>query len=151
MMTDEAMMKHAISLAKNASTLEEVPIGAVIYCDDKIVGEGFNRKETDHNPTSHAEIIAITNAAKQLGRWRLHGCTLVVTLEPCPMCAGALVNARLDRVVFGASDKKSGACRTLYKIADDPRLNHRCEVTGGVLEEECVQLLRDFFEPRRRC
>jgi tRNA(adenine34) deaminase len=148
-MTDEAMMEHAISLAKHAANLDEVPIGAVVYCDGEVVGEGFNRKETDLNPTSHAEIIAIADAAKNLGRWRLHDCTLVVTLEPCPMCAGALVNARIDRVVFGASDQKSGACRTLYKIADDPRLNHRCEVSGGVLEKECVGLLRDFFEPRR--
>jgi tRNA(adenine34) deaminase len=148
-MTDDAMMQRAIALAKKALELDEVPIGAVVYCDGEIVGEGFNRKETDLNPTSHAEIIAITDAAKNLGRWRLHDCTLVVTLEPCPMCAGALVNARFDRVVFGASDQKSGACRTLYKIADDPRLNHRCDVTGGVLEKECVQLLRDFFEPRR--
>ena len=148
-MTDDAMMARAIALARKALELDEVPIGAVVYCDGEIVGEGFNRKETDVNPTSHAEIIAITDAANNLGRWRLHDCTLVVTLEPCPMCAGALVNARIDRVVFGASDQKSGACRTLYKIAEDPRLNHRCEVTGGVLEKECVQLLRDFFEPRR--
>ena len=148
-MTDDAMMARAIALARKALELDEVPIGEVVYCDGEIVGEGFNRKETDVNPTSHAEIIAITDAANNLGRWRLHDCTLVVTLEPCPMCAGALVNARIDRVVFGASDQKSGACRTLYKIAEDPRLNHRCEVTGGVLEKECVQLLRDFFEPRR--
>jgi tRNA(adenine34) deaminase len=151
MMTDEAMMEHAITLAQKAAAIDEVPIGAVVYCEGGIVGEGFNRKETELNPTAHAEIIALTEAAKKLGRWRLHDCTLVVTLEPCPMCAGALVNARLQRVVFGASDKKSGACRTLYNIADDPRLNHRCEVTGGVLEEECVQLLRDFFEAKRRC
>ena len=150
MMTDEAMMEHAIMLAQKAAAINEVPIGAVVYCQNEIVGEGFNRKETDLNPTAHAEIIALTSAAKELGRWRLHDCTLVVTLEPCPMCAGALVNARLQRVVFGASDQKSGACRTLYNIADDHRLNHRCEVTGGVLEEECVQLLREFFEPKRR-
>jgi tRNA(adenine34) deaminase len=149
-MTDEAMMEHAIALAHKAAAIDEVPIGAVVFCDGKVVGEGYNRKETDLNPTSHAEIIALTNASKKLGRWRLHDCTLVVTLEPCPMCAGALVNARIDRVVFGASDQKSGACRSLYEIADDPRLNHRCEVAGGILEDECVTLLRNFFEPKRR-
>ncbi len=149
-MHDEAMMWRAIDLAHQASNINEVPIGAAVFCDGEIVGEGFNRKETDHNPTAHAEIIALTNAAKKLGRWRLHGCTLAVTLEPCPMCAGALVNARIDRVVFGASDQKSGACWTLYNIADDPRLNHRCEVTGGVLEDECVSLLQAFFAPKRQ-
>lgn len=145
------MMVQAIALAKKAAAIDEVPIGAVVYCDGEVVGEGYNQKETELNPTAHAEILAITDAAKKLGRWRLHGCTLVVTLEPCPMCAGALVNARLDRVVFGASDQKSGACRTLYEIADDPRLNHRCEVSCGVLEEECVELLRQFFKPKRSC
>lgn len=147
---DESMMRRAIELARQASNIDEVPIGAVVYCDGEVVGEGFNRKETEHNPIAHAEIIALTNASKKLGRWRLHECTLVVTLEPCPMCAGALVNARVDRVVFGASDQKSGACRTLYNIADDPRLNHRCEVTGGVLEEECVSLLQTFFAQKRQ-
>ncbi len=147
---DESMMRRAIELARQASNIDEVPIGAVVYCDGEVVGEGFNRKETEHNPIAHAEIIALTNASKKLGRWRLHECTLVVTLEPCPMCAGALVNARVDRVVFGASDQKSGACRTLYNIADDPRLNHRCEVNGGVLEEECVSLLQTFFAQKRQ-
>ena len=148
-MHDEEMMRKAIALAKQASMLEEVPIGAVIYCDGEIVGEGFNTKETSNDPTRHAEMNAISDAAKNLGRWRLHECTLVVTLEPCPMCAGAIVNARLDRIVYGANDQKSGACRTLYKIADDPRLNHRCEVTGGVLETECVELLQSFFKRHR--
>ncbi|MDG1137786.1 MAG: tRNA adenosine(34) deaminase TadA [Phycisphaerales bacterium] len=149
MMTDDQMMAHAIELARSALAIEEVPIGAVVFHNDEVVGEGFNRKETDLNPTAHAEIIALTNAAKKLGRWRLHGCTLVVTLEPCPMCAGALVNARVDRVVFGASDQKSGACRSLYEIADDPRLNHRCEVTSGVREADCIALLQSFFKSRR--
>ena len=148
-MNDEEMMVHAIKLAKQASAINEVPIGAVVFFEGEVVGEGINRKETDNNPTSHAEILALSDAAKNLGRWRLHDCTLAVTLEPCPMCAGALVNSRIDRVVFGASDQKSGACRTLYEIADDPRLNHRCEVTGGVLEKECIQLLGDFFKARR--
>jgi len=146
---DETMMQHALTLARQAAMLEEVPIGAVVFHEGEVVGEGFNTKETSNNPTAHAELNAIVDASKRLGRWRLHDCTLVVTLEPCPMCAGAIVNARLDRVVYGASDKKSGACRTLFKIADDPRLNHRCEITSGVLEEECIELLQDFFKIRR--
>ncbi len=149
MKSDEAMMREALVLAKQAQSLDEVPIGAAIFHDGKIVGKGFNTKETTNDPTRHAEINAIADAAKRLGRWRLHDCTLVVTLEPCPMCAGAIVNARLDRVVFGASDQKAGACRTLFKITDDPRLNHRCDVTGGVLEDECVELLQSFFVTRR--
>ena len=148
-MNDAEMMQQAISLAKQAASLDEVPIGAAIFYDDELVGEGFNTKETTCNPTAHAEMNAIVDASKKLGRWRMHGCTIVVTLEPCPMCAGAIVNARFDRVIFGASDQKSGACRTLYKITDDPRLNHRCDVLGGILEQECVELLQDFFKPRR--
>ena len=148
-MNDAEMMQQAITLAKQAASLEEVPIGAAIFYDDELVGEGFNTKETTCNPTAHAEMNAIVDASKKLGRWRMHGCTIVVTLEPCPMCAGAIVNARFDRVIFGASDQKSGACRTLYKITDDPRLNHRCDVLGGILEQECVELLQDFFKPRR--
>ena len=147
--SDETMMQHALTLARQAGMLEEVPIGAVVFHEGEVVGEGFNTKETSNNPTAHAELNAIIDASKRLGRWRLHDCTLVVTLEPCPMCAGAIVNARLDRVVYGASDKKSGACRTLFKIADDPRLNHRCEIISGVLEEECIELLQDFFKIRR--
>nr|MBC8523263.1 nucleoside deaminase [PVC group bacterium] len=120
-MNDEAMMRHALSLADQAAEVDEVPIGAVVFLDGKVVGEGFNQKECSKDPTTHAEIIAISNAAKKLGRWRLHDCTLVVTLEPCPMCAGAAVNARIKRIVFGACDQKAGACRTLYNIADDGR------------------------------
>ena len=148
-MTDDQMMLHAITLAQKAAAIDEVPIGAVVFHQGEIVGEGYNRKETTSNPTAHAEIIAIAEASKRLQRWRLHDCTLVVTLEPCPMCAGALVNARIDRVVYGASDQKSGACRTLYSITDDSRLNHRCEVTSGVLEKECVALLQQFFQAKR--
>ncbi len=148
-MTDEAMMQHAISLAKQAAELDEVPIGAVVFHKNTVVGEGFNHKESTQDPTAHAEMIAIAQAAKHLGRWRLFDCTLVVTLEPCPMCAGAIVNARLDRVVFGAYDQKAGACRTLYTIADDPKLNHRAEVVCGVLETECIDLLQSFFMTKR--
>jgi tRNA(adenine34) deaminase len=149
MSNDETMMREAIALAKQGGALGEVPIGAVIVHEGKVIGEGFNTKETTNDPTRHAEMNAIRDASNNLGRWRLHECTLVVTLEPCPMCAGAIVNARLDRVVYGASDQKSGACRTLYKIADDPRLNHRCDVIYGVLEKECVELLQSFFKVRR--
>ncbi|MEE2912938.1 MAG: tRNA adenosine(34) deaminase TadA [Planctomycetota bacterium] len=148
-MTDAKMMRHAISLAKQAEAINEVPVGAVVFQGDKIVGEGFNRKEIDNDPTAHAEIIAIANAAQTLNRWRLHDCTLVATLEPCPMCAGALVNARIKRIIFGANDPKAGGCRTLYEISDDPRLNHRCEVTSGVLADDCAILLKNFFKSKR--
>ena len=148
-MTDESMMQHAIALAKLAEAIDEVPIGAVVFQDDELIGEGYNRKEVDNDPTAHAEMIAIADAARTLNRWRLQDCTLVVTLEPCPMCAGAVVNARMKRVVFGATDQKSGACRTLYELCDDPRLNHRCEITSGVLEEECLDLLQNFFKAKR--
>ena len=148
-MTNDSMMRRAIELATHAAQLDEVPIGAVVVHDDEIVGEGYNTKEYGFNPTAHAEMIAIQQAAQRLGRWRLHGCTLFVTLEPCPMCAGAIVNARMDKVVFGARDAKSGACESLYTITNDARLNHRCEVEGGVLEEECVALLQSFFKAKR--
>jgi len=142
-------MHHAIALAHRAAAIDEVPIGAAVFLDGVVVGEGYNQKETTNDPTAHAEIIVIADAAKTLGRWRLNDCTLVVTLEPCPMCAGALVNARIQRVVYGASDQKAGACRTLYSIADDQRLNHRCEVTGEVLTDACVALLQTFFKAKR--
>lgn len=148
-MNDEDKMLRAIELAKQAFSLDEVPIGAVIFHGDEIVGEGYNLKESSGNPTSHAEMIAIEQAAKKLGRWRLFDCELFVTLEPCPMCAGAIVNARLDRVVFGATDQKAGACVTLYSIPQDYRLNHRAEVVGGVLKEECITLLQSFFKAKR--
>ena len=148
-MTDEAMMQHAIALAKQAGAIDEVPIGAVMFQGDEIVGEGFNRKEIGNNPTAHAEMIAIADAALTLNRWRLQDCTLVVTIEPCPMCAGAVVNARVKRLVFGAADQKAGACRTLYEICDDPRLNHRCEITSGILADECADLLKSFFKVKR--
>ena len=148
-MTSDSMMRRAIKLAMHASQLDEVPIGAVVVHEDEIIGEGYNTKEHGLNPTAHAEMIAIQQAAEHLGRWRLHGCTLYATLEPCPMCAGAIVNARMDKVVFGASDSKSGACESLFTITNDARLNHRCEVVGGVLEEECVALLQSFFKSKR--
>ena len=143
------MMQRALELAELASQLDEVPIGAVVIHEGQIIGEGYNTKEHGLNPTAHAEMIAIQQAAEHLGRWRLHGCTLYVTLEPCPMCAGAIVNARMDKVVFGARDPKSGACESLFTITNDERLNHRCEVEGGMLEEDCVAILQSFFKAKR--
>lgn len=148
-MRDESMMRHALARADKAAALDEVPVGAVIFSEGRIVGEGYNRKEIDNDPLAHAEMIAINDASTRLGKWRLTNCTLVVTLEPCPMCAGAAVNARIGRIVFGAHDQKAGACRTLYSISDDERLNHRCKVTGGVLEDECIEKLQIFFKAKR--
>jgi tRNA(adenine34) deaminase len=127
----------------------DVPVGAICVSGDEIVGRGNNRREIDGDPTSHAETLAIREAAARLGRWRLDDVTLYVTLEPCPMCAGAIWLARVQRVVFGAWDAKAGACGSLYDIVRDPRLNHRPEVRGGVLEDECASMLRNFFEGRR--
>lgn len=148
--TDEDFMRLALQQAAIAETHGETPIGAVIVKDGGVIGVGYNRRETWHDPTAHAEMIAIRNAAKALGRWRLTGCTLYVTLEPCPMCAGALVLARLDRLVFGATDPKGGAASTLYQIPTDPRLNHRLEVEGGICEDECASLLQNFFRHLRK-
>jgi tRNA(adenine34) deaminase len=144
-------MELALAQAAAARALSEVPIGCVIVHDPtgRVVGAGYNRRETDNDPTAHAEILAIRAAGQALGHWRLLDCTLYVTLEPCPMCAGAIVNARLPRVVYGAPDPKAGACHTLYSITHDQRLNHRVAVTAGVMEEACAELLRDFFRAQR--
>jgi tRNA(adenine34) deaminase len=146
---DERFMRLALDEARAAASLGEVPIGAVVVCDGVVVSRGGNRRETDADPTAHAEMIAVRGAARELGRWRLSGCTVYVTLEPCPMCAGALHAARVDRCVFGATDPKAGAVGTLYDIASDERLNHRYEVTAGVLAEESAELLRGFFASLR--
>lgn len=142
-------MLRALELAKEAQALGEVPIGAVVVCGDQIVGEGYNRREIDNDPLAHAELLAIKSASHHLGRWRLSGCTLYVTLEPCVMCAGALVNARLDEVVFGAFDQKAGAVMSLMELCSDERLNHRMKVTAGVLGAESANLLKDFFASLR--
>jgi tRNA(adenine34) deaminase len=142
-------MYSALEQARRAFEIDEVPIGAVIVHQEEIIGEGYNQRETLSDPTAHAEMIAITQAAQALGDWRLAGCTLYVTLEPCPMCAGAIVQARMPRVIFGTTDPKAGACTTLYQITDDSRLNHRCVVLGGVLQEECKKLLQGFFSQQR--
>jgi tRNA(adenine34) deaminase len=142
-------MYSALEQARRAFEIEEVPIGAIVVHQDEIIGEGYNQRETLSDPTAHAEMIAITQAAQALGDWRLSGCTLYVTLEPCPMCAGAIVQARIPRVIFGTTDPKAGACTTLYRITDDPRLYHRCTVLGGVLQEDCKGILQQFFTQQR--
>jgi tRNA(adenine34) deaminase len=144
-------MREALDLARTAAGAGEVPIGAVVVHDPtgRVVGRGFNRRRLDHDPTAHAEILATREAGRSLGHWRLLDCTLYVTLEPCPMCAGAIVNARLPRLVYGCDDPKAGAVRTLYQLCDDPRLNHRVEVAGGVLADECAEVLREFFRVQR--
>jgi len=146
---DVRMMKRAIELARRAALSGEVPIAAVVYRGEEILGEAANNREAHADPTGHAEIVAIREAGRRIGEWRLEGCSMAVTLEPCPMCAGALVNARLGRLVYGATDPKAGACETLYRIPGDVRLNHRVEMVGGVLAPECVELLRAFFRERR--
>lgn len=145
METHEFYMRQALAAARSAADIGEVPIGAVVVCDGEIVATGSNRREIDADPTAHAEMIAVREAARVLGRWRLEGCTVYVTLEPCPMCAGALHAARIDRCVYGAVDPKAGALGTLYDIASDIRLNHRYEVVAGVLAEESSVLLKEFF------
>lgn len=147
----ESLMREAIALAAEAASIGEVPIGCVVADDrtGEVIGRGYNRRETDRDPTAHAEVLALREAARARGHWRLTDCTLVVTLEPCPMCAGAVVNARIPRVVYGCADPKAGATRTLYQICDDPRLNHRAAVTPGVLADECAALLRSFFQAQR--
>lgn len=146
---DEKFMKLAIEQASIAGDNGDVPIGAVIVYKDQIIGRAYNQREQLNDPTAHAEIIALTQAAAFLESWRLHDCMIYVTLEPCPMCAGALVLARIDRLVYGCDDPKTGACKSLYNIVQDERLNHRLEVTSGVLAEDCGKLLRGFFERRR--
>lgn len=147
---DEIFMKEALKEACKAYEINEVPIGAVIVRDGEIVGRGFNQKETLKDATLHSEITAIKNACNNLGGWRLPGCTMYVTLEPCPMCAGAIVNARIERLVIGARDLKTGACGSVLDITNHESLNHQPEVKFGVLEEECSGILKDFFAKLRK-
>ncbi len=146
---DERFMRAAIETAKIAEDNGDVPIGAVIVYENKIIGRAYNQREQLADPTAHAEIIALTQAAAFLESWRLLACTIYVTLEPCPMCAGALVLSRMDRLVYGCSDPKSGACGSLYNIVRDGRLNHKLEVTAGLLADECSEQLQNFFRSRR--
>ncbi|MCB9846125.1 MAG: nucleoside deaminase [Phycisphaeraceae bacterium] len=144
-------MRRALALARSAVHTGEVPVGAVVFetATGRVIGEAFNRREGDHDPAAHAEFLAIRAASREMKEWRLVGCSLVVTLEPCVMCAGLIVNARVDRVLYGASDPKAGACESLYRVLDDRRLNHRPQVIGGVLAHESAELLRAFFRARR--
>lgn len=150
--TDERMMERALTLARQAAAAGEVPVGAVVYetRSGRVLGEGANRRETDADPAAHAELLAIRAAARALGDWRLDGCTLVVTLEPCAMCAGLIVNARMGRLVYGCDDPKAGAVRSLYRITEDARLNHRVTPIGGLRAEESSRLLKEFFAGLRR-
>lgn len=145
---DVKFMSEAISLARQASELDEVPVGAIVVRNGEIISRAFNSRERDKNALCHAEIKAINDACVALGGWRLVGCTLYVTLEPCPMCAGAIVNSRVERVVFGASDAKAGAFGTMLNLNDYPLF--KPEIEGGVLRDECAQLLSDFFKTKRK-
>jgi tRNA(adenine34) deaminase len=141
-------MQRALELAKTAAHEDEVPVGAVVVCDGKIIGEGYNRRETDNNAIAHAEIEAIYSACRTLGFWRLSNCTIYVTLEPCPMCAGAIINSRIETVVFGANDPKAGACGSVVNLFDLP-FNHKPKVISGVMAEESKELLKSFFRRLR--
>ncbi|QED26348.1 tRNA adenosine(34) deaminase TadA [Microvenator marinus] len=138
-------MELALNEARRAAEMGEVPIGAVVVLNDEVIATGHNLRETTQDPTAHAELLAMQEAARHVGSWRLIDCTTYVTLEPCPMCAGVMVNARLSNLVYGARDPKAGAVRSLFTLADDPRLNHRVEIIEGILDAECGQILTDFF------
>ena len=146
---DQEYMRQALELAARAGELGEVPVGAVAVVGDRVVGRGFNRRETDRDPLAHAELLALGEAARALGAWRLSGVSVFVTLEPCAMCAGAMVQARVERLVFGARDPKAGAAGSLYNLLEDPRHNHRVPITEGVLGEECGRILTEFFRRLR--
>ncbi|MCF2707057.1 tRNA adenosine(34) deaminase TadA [Arcanobacterium haemolyticum] len=143
--SERQWIKRAMMLAERASAAGDVPVGAIVVRDDEVVGEGWNTRELDKDPAGHAEIMALREAAKRLGDWRLEGCDLYVTLEPCTMCAGAIVAARLRRVVFGAWDDKAGAAGSVRDVLRDSRLNHQVEVIGGINDDECARQLRTFF------
>lgn len=149
-MTDDYFMRLALQQAEAALAEDEVPVGAVIVGPEGVIAAAHNQREQLHDPTAHAEMIAITQAAEALDDWRLEGCTLYVTLEPCIMCSGAILQARIPRVVFGALDPKAGAVKTMYQLLSDARLNHRCEIEGGVQAQACGMLLTQFFQAQRR-
>ena len=148
--TDEYYMQQAIEEAKKAYAVGEIPIGAVLVHEGTIISRHHNRRELDHDATAHAEVLVIREANQLLDRWRLTGCTLYVTIEPCPMCAGAIINSRIDRVVYGASDYKGGAVESLFNVLSHPGLNHEPELASGVLGDECSQIMKDFFKERRK-
>ena len=149
MTTDEKWMRQAIKQAKKAEKLEEVPIGCVIVHNDKIIARGYNRRNTDHTSLAHAEMMAIKKACKKIGDWRLEECTLYVTLEPCQMCAGAIVQSRVKRVVIGAMNKKAGCAGSIFNLLEEDRFNHKAEVTRGILEDECAEMMSVFFRGLR--
>jgi len=146
----EPFMRLALAQAEAALAADEVPVGAVIVHGGRVIAAAHNQRELLKDPTAHAEMIAITQAAGELGDWRLDQCSLYVTLEPCPMCAGAIVQARIPQVVYGAPDAKAGAVQTLYQLLSDPRLNHRCQIVSGVLLDACGEILSRFFQQKRR-
>ena len=148
--THDYWMKQALIQADKAFKSEEIPVGAVVIKEDKVIGRAYNQREQLNDPTAHAEIIAITAAANTLGDWRLNGCTLYVTKEPCSMCAGAIINARLDMIVFGCYDEAEGCCGSLYQLCGDPRFKTKVSVMGGVMENQSLSLLKDFFKSRRK-
>ncbi|MNS07824.1 tRNA-specific adenosine deaminase [compost metagenome] len=149
MFTDEYWMQEAITEALKAEAIGEVPIGAIVVRDQEIIGRGYNLRETTYDPTAHAEIIAIREASNHLGSWRLLECRLYVTLEPCPMCAGAIVQARIPHVLYGTTDPKAGCAGTLMNLLQESRFNHQTEVTTGILQTECSSLLTQFFRQLR--
>jgi len=149
-MSDDVFMREALSLALEAAAAGEVPVGAVVVKDGAVVGRGHNRPVASRDPTAHAEVMALRDAAERIGNYRLAECMLYVTLEPCAMCAGAMMNARISRVVYGAADPKSGACGSVVDLFAENRLNHHATVVGGVMAEEAAKLLQDFFSARRR-
>ena len=143
------MMRLALEQAREAADIGEVPVGAVIYRGDEVLAKAYNLRESTADPTAHAEVLALRQAANRLGTWRLDGCAIAVTLEPCPMCAGALINSRIDRLVYGTTDPKMGCVDTMYQLCTDTRFNHRLQVTSDVLKDECVEILKTFFQARR--
>ncbi len=149
-MTDEYYMEQALIEAQKAFDIDEVPIGAVIVYKDEIIGRGFNRRNSEKNPLYHAEIMAINEAAKFIGDWRIEECTIYITVEPCPMCAGAIVQARRPRVVFGTRNEKAGCGGSVLNILQEPRFNHRTEIKEGVLLEECMMIMKKFFKRFRK-
>ena len=148
--SDEHWMRQALKLAQQAADQDEVPVGAIIVHKNKIIASAFNQREQLADPTAHAEMIAITQAASHLNSWRLLECSMFVTLEPCPMCAGAILQSRIPRIVYGALDPKAGAVVSLFQLLNDPRLNHRCETLSGVLADECGRILTEFFDRKRK-
>jgi tRNA(adenine34) deaminase len=147
--TDQSMMARALEIAREGRNLGEVPVGALVVHSGRILAQAHNLRETLNDPTAHAERLALAWAGRSLGTWRLEDCVLYVTLEPCVMCAGAIVLSRIKRLVYGADDPKAGGCASLYRLVSDPRLNHRCEVTSGVMARECGEVLKEFFQERR--